>query len=240
MSNKSLRVTIALGLGALAIVSCSHDAAPTRPVAASRIIAVTGSVQSGYVGSVLALPLVVQADNGTRGVPNVPIEWRVTSGAGDLVSVRDGVSFTVTDPTGHASVLLRPTAPGAISVTASSPIVPGRVAAFNALVLPVPGVVIRILPGFDCGNASTFEGPDGSSDVTVPVGMVVEWVYADKAASWPCSANIQSTQVPVGGAPLGATLAAHERFQFVPTVAGTWVYVDAENGGRATLTAVAP
>jgi hypothetical protein len=70
--------------------------------------------------------------------------------------------------------------------------------------------------------------------------MVVEWVYADKAASWPCSANIQSTQVPVGGAPLGATLAAHERFQFVPTVAGTWVYVDAENGGRATLTAVAP
>jgi hypothetical protein len=239
VSNKSLRLTIALGLGALTSISCSHDA-PTRPGAATRIVAVEGSVQLGRVGTLLPLPLVVRADDGTRGTPNVPIEWRIASGAGELVSDRDGGPITVTNASGRASMFLRPTAPGTITVTASSPVVPGMVAGFNAFALAQPGVVIRIVPGFDCGDPSTFKGPDDSSDVTVPVGMVVEWVYADKAAFWPCSANIQSTQVPTGGAPLGATLGANERFQFVPNVAGTWVYVDAENGGRATLTAVAP
>src|SRR5512147_1291337 len=132
VSKKSLRLTSALVLGALAIVSCSHDAAPTMPVASSRIIAVRGSAQSGYVGTLLPLPLVAQADNGTRGVPNVPIEWRVTSGVAELVSVRDGVPFTVTDSIGHASAYLRPMAPGTITVTVSSPAVPETVAGFTA------------------------------------------------------------------------------------------------------------
>ena len=206
----------------------------------SRITPVGGTPQSGRVGTTLSLPLVVQVDNGSTGVPDVPIEWRITSGAGDLVGTSGGIPTAPTDASGHASAFLRPSAPGAITVTASTRTIPGTVATFSVFSLPVPGVVIHIVPGFDCGDPSTFKGPDGSSDVAVPLGVTVEWVYAEAAVNLPCTASIQSTKTPAGGQSFGAMLAVNERFQFVPTVAGTWEYVDSANGGRGTLTAIAP
>jgi hypothetical protein len=239
--NKFRTFAAALALGPLALAACSKQDAPTGPIE-PRMIAVGGNAQAGFVDSVLPLAFVVRVnDRSNRGVPGVPIEWRITSGTGDLVSVDDGAPFTVTDARGLAAVSVRPTAPGTITVTASTTTVPGALATFTAFARRVPDVVIHIDPGFDCGDPSTFRGPDSSSDVTVRVGAVVEWVYAESATSFfPCMAVVQSDTVPPGGAPFVGLLDVGARFQFVPEVEGTWVYVDANNGGRGTLTARVP
>lgn len=103
-------------------------------------------------------------------------------------------------------------------------------------------MVIQIVPGFDCGEASGFEDPEGSRNTAVRVGAVVEWVYGPQAqvGTFPCMARLRSATVPPGGMTFDETMNARDRFQFVPNVAGVWEYVDAMNGGSARLTAVAP
>jgi hypothetical protein len=241
MSMSKLAFAAAVALGPLALTACKHDDAPTEPIAPV-LVAIGGNAQSGFVDSVLPLAFVVRVkDRSNRGVPDVPIEWRITSGAGDLASVADGTPFTVTDSRGLAAVSLRPTALGFVTVAASTATLPGALATFSAFARRVPDVVIHIDPGFDCGDPSTFRGPDNSSDDTVKVGAVVEWVYGVQASPFfNCTAVVQSTTAPLGGSPFVGLMDLGGRFQFVPEVAGTWDYVDANNGGRGTLTAVAP
>jgi hypothetical protein len=230
-------VVAVAALGLLALAACGHDA-PTTPVAEPRIIVVSGSGQSGIVDSMLPVAFVVQLTDGTgRGIPNAALDWQVTSGAGDLLRVSGRAPFTTTDAFGRAAVLLRPTKLGPVTVTTSAPTLPGAKATFAAFGRRVPDVVVDIVPGFDCGDPSSFEGADGSSTVTVRVGEVVEWVYAKLVASaWGCTARLRSPVVPLGGSIVDAPLSVGDRFQFMPDVAGTWVFVDANNGGRGTVT----
>jgi len=231
-----LIVTMAT-LGLLALAACGHDA-PTTAIAEARIIVVSGNGQSGIVDSTLPVAFVVELTDGTgHGIPNAVLDWQVTSGAGDLLRVTGKAPFTTTDAFGRAAVLLRPTKLGPVTVTASAPALPGAKATFSAFGRRVPDVVVDIVPGFDCGDPSSFEGPDGSSTVTVRVGEVVEWVYAKLVTSaWGCTARLRSPVVPPGGSTVDAPLSAGDRFQFMPDVAGTWVFVDANNGGRGTVT----
>ena len=241
MNMRKLAFAAAMALGPVAVVACKQDA-PTVPID-PKLVAIAGDSQAGFVDSVFPLAFIVRINDGSssRGVPNVPIAWQITSGAGELVNVNDGTPITVTDARGFASVSIRPTVLGAITVTASTATLPGALATFTAFARRVPDVVIRVDPGFDCGDPSTFKGPDGSSDVSVPVGALVEWVYAESAVStFPCMAVVKSDTVPLGGAPFVGILNVGDRFQFVPDVAGTWGYFDANNGGRGTLTARAP
>ena len=240
MNMNKLAFAAAIALGPLALVACNRDA-PTDPIE-PRIVASGGNAQAGYVDSVFPSAFVVQVNDRTRkGVPDVRVEWTITSGAGELVNVKDEGPFTLTDARGFASVSVRPTVLGAITVTASTAAVPGVLATFTAFARKAPDIVIHIQPGLNCGDPSTFRGPDGSSDVTVPVGALVEWVYAESYSStFPCMAVVQSDTVPVGGTPFVGLLNGGDLFQFVPKVAGTWEYGDVNNGGRGTLTARAP
>src|SRR5689334_1732075 len=240
MSYKLLTIVAALAVSPLAVVACSKDRAPTAPKEA-RIVAVDGNGQSGFLDTTLPVAFVVRVtDAANQPLPNAAIEWRITAGAGDLLDARDGVPFTVTDASGVAAVFVRPTTLGGIVVTASTPAVPGVHATFSASARRRPDVVIQIFPGFDCGDPSGFEGPDGSRNTTVRVGAIVEWVYAVQAqpGTFPCMARVRSTTVPPGGNPFDDTLGAGDRLQFVPNVAGVWDYVDALNGGAATLTVI--
>jgi hypothetical protein len=233
---RSRRLVAASALGLLTLAACSHDA-PTTAVAEPRIIVVSGSEQLGFVDSLLPAAFVIELADGTgHGVPNATVDWQVTSGAGDLLRVTDGAPFTTTDRFGRAAVVLRPTTLGRVTVTASASTLPGATATFAAFARRVPDVVVDIVPGFDCGDPSSFEGPDGSSTVTVRVGEVVEWVYATFVTpAWGCTARLRSLLVPPAGLTVDATLNPGERFQFIPEVAGTWLFGDANNGGRGTL-----
>ena len=238
MSKRSLTFAAALAVGPLALVACGQEAA-TKPVDdPPRIVVSEGNAQTGHLETTLPSPLIVRvADATNRGVPNVSIDWRVTSGAAELLSVPDGAVGAVTDAAGRAAVLLRPTSLGAITVTASIASLPGAPATFTAFALRKPDAEILMAPGFDCGDASTFTGPDGSNDVTVRVGDVVEWVYTVPGLSyWPCTARLRSTTVPPGGASFDTFMNLQDHFQFVPDVVGTWTFIDATNGGRGTLT----
>ena len=234
---ESRRVTAGFAVCAFAAVACGRSE-PTRPTD-PRIAASAGNSQTAYVDDTLLFPLVVTVDDGRRhGMPNVPIEWRVTAGSAELVSRSGFLASATTNGSGHAGIGVRPTALGTITITATTPLVPGATATFTAFATRGTDVVIRIGPGFDCGDPSSFAGPDGSSDVTVPVGAVVEWDYIiEGPGNWPCQAHVQSLARPVGALGFDALLGRGERFQFVPTVAGTWEFTDANNGGRGTLTA---
>ena len=232
----SRRLVAVAALGLLTLAACSHDA-PTTAVAEPRIIVVSGSGQSGFVDSLLPVAFVIEIADGTgHGIPNATVDWQVTSGAGDLLRVTSGAPFTTTDRFGRAAVVLRPTTLGPVTVTASAPALPGATATFAAFGRRVPDVVVDIVPGFDCGDPSSFEGPDGSSTVTVRVGDVVEWVYAKYVTpAWGCTARLRSLVAPAAGSTVDATLSPGERFQLIPEVAGTWVFGDANNGGGGTL-----
>ncbi|MEP6621561.1 MAG: hypothetical protein ABJE47_19695 [bacterium] len=242
---RDARIRVALVALAM-IVACGRADAPTTVSESTpaRISAVQGTGQNVYVGATAPIPLAVRvtgADN--KGVPNVPVNWSVVTGAGDLDLASNGGTFAFTDSLGYAFVSFRPTDPGLHTVSASTPGLPSAVATWLVVARRVPNVVIRMDVSFDCDGATAFKGPDGSSDVTVHVGDVVEWAYGDGPATngFTCVAQFRSTSVPAGGNAIDAALALGERFQFVPNVAGTWAYQDVlYSTVKGTLTARAP
>ena len=65
-----------------------------------------------------------------------------------------------------------------------------------------------------------FVAPDGSDDVTIPLGASVEWKNLDSV-----SHTATSDDVPDGGDAFDSgLLGTNESFVFTPNVAGTWVY----------------
>jgi plastocyanin len=65
-----------------------------------------------------------------------------------------------------------------------------------------------------------FVAPDGSDDVTIPLGASVEWVNLDSV-----SHTATSDDVPAGGNAFDSgLLSLNETFVFTPNVTGTWVY----------------
>jgi hypothetical protein len=171
-------------------------------------------------------------------VPYMAVTWAITSGDGWLDGCHqpDGNPahrMTRTRPEdyrrGVASTYFGLTTFGTSTVVAAVPT--GVLVSPVTYTVRVTALVIN-LGEEDWGDDTGFFGPDHSSDVTAPVGATVEWVNHFE------SARIVSTSVPPGGASFDSgVLARGERFQFVPSMAGTWEYADQVSGATGTLAA---
>jgi len=242
----TIRRSISGSMFALLVVGsvAACDKVPTEQPIASHIAIFGGDDQVANAGSRLANPLsVLVTDRDGRGLPNVKVDWQITSGEGEFLSVSDGrpliQSFSVTNADGVARVLVQFTVPGTSTVAASVAGLQGSPLTFTATVFKPADLVIRFGPFFDCtplSDTSVFV----SNDVTVPVGATVEWRYAEWL-SQSCEARITSISVPPGGEPFDSGIVVPGLpFQFVPHVAGTWEYIDSINGGSGKLTAKTP
>lgn len=110
------------------------------PGAGSGLRVVSGSGQSDTIGRQLA-PFVAQVlDAGANPVPNEPVDWIVSSGAGTLTT-----RLVRTDAQGRASsTLTLSQRAGAVAVTATISRLGNRTLAFGASALPGP--IVRIRP----------------------------------------------------------------------------------------------
>lgn len=219
------------------LFACEDD--PLGPASPVAIAVVSGRDQVGKAGKLLSEPFVVRLTDARGGaIEGGVVVWRVASGAGDFGGPpgnRSHVVVRTTDGDGVASALFRPTALGAstVVVEAAGGRGPSATFATEATVM-----VIRIGYLFDCLDPSMFIGPDDTGDeVRVPVGTPVEWVGAEWVNP-ECGSRIASTSTPSGGESFDSGgFAFSERFQFVPSVAGTWTYADLHNGGSGAFTA---
>ncbi len=66
-----------------------------------------------------------------------------------------------------------------------------------------------------------YVAPDGSDDVTIPLGDSVEWVNLDQGIQHTATSN----EEPAGGNAFDiGLLNTNDTFVFTPNVMGTWVY----------------
>jgi len=228
-------------LGSLA--ACDRGARGVTEPIVSQITILGGDNQFATEGAKVAAPLSVRVtDGGNEGLPNVKVYWQITSGKGELLTLSDEPliqGFSVTNTNGVAQVLARFIVRGPNTVAASVTGRPDSQLTFTTLVYGPPDVVIRYSPLFDCtdrNDPSMFQ----PGDVTVPVGAIVHWVYAQGLPQG-CRARVTSSSGPPGGESFDSgPIGPGQVFKFVPRVAGRWEYTDTINGGSGTLTVVAP
>lgn len=179
-------------------------------------------------------------DGGGNPVPDVSVTWAVTSGGGRFIGGcflgNTGVTQTRTLPAGTGEPM-----PGGFATTWFVPTIYGR----STVAAAVPGVlaspvtftvdaaVLVIALDLEYGtDEPTFFAPDFSSEATVPIGAVVEWV------NYMPQARITSTSSPPGDAGFDSGhLSEGERFQLIADVPGAWVFVDQVSGATGSLTA---
>jgi hypothetical protein len=238
ISLKAATLAGSLIFASTTVTACGADASTQPPRLGTRIVDAGGNGQMAYADTILPKAFVVQVkgpDN--KGVAGVPVEWRITSGAGELLPAHDSVLIAATDASGLSSVTVRPSTLGLFTVNASTPASPGVGITFSASIRQRPDVVIRIQPGFDCGDPSTFVGPDSTSDVNVAVGALIEWTYPVSGfGGYTCTARLRTLTTPVGGTTFDQLLPINEVFQFRVDAVGVWTYSDALNGGTGSLT----
>jgi hypothetical protein len=234
------RVTVTASLpGAPDPVRFATDAsdpgAVLRIVAGNDHVGQAGELDEENPGLWKARRFEVQATDG-RGVPvpHLTVRWAITSG--DMLLVGCGAAgqqwppstWSRTRSDGIAYADYRLVAAGRATVAAAVPGVAVSPVNFTAT---ATAVVILLDDSWWRGGLGFF-GPDGSPDVTVPVGTPVEWANILEAA------RIVSTSAPPGGTSFDSgELGVNDRFEFVPRVAGTWAYVDQVSGSAGTLTA---
>lgn len=247
-----MRVSISVsgGLGVLlafVLVACAGD----DPMAPEEerdeppdydLVQLSGDEQAGKVGEELPERLEVRVtDAGGEGVAGAEVVWRTSRGAGDLMAspVADDFGSKVSDITGSdgvSSVSFRPTELGTLTVTAEAGGSGGPTVSFTT---EVDVLVIGFNRDPIDGDYfwTDLAGWHPYDDFVVPVGTPVEW----KAYSGILSivkARIRSTSVPPGGLSFDSgELASGDRFRFVPSVEGSWDFVEEETGTAGTLTA---
>jgi hypothetical protein len=201
---------------------------------ATAIAMVSGSDQVGKAGESLEMPFSVQVtDTAGEAVRHVHVYWSITSGAGHFPVPGGQASWTGTD--GIATMGFLPTALGTSTVSAAAAGLEGSPVSFTTeATILVIRLGRRFNPWTGFEGDPVFIGPEGGSDVTVPVGTPVEWSVIGGVEA----GRIASTSEPPGGEPFDSGLLNQgERFQFVPDVAGTWEYEDRVSGATGTLTA---
>lgn len=244
MSFRISRVSWARWLGVslgLATAGCGGTGPTgTEPVPAI-MVALSGDGQLALAGEILHPFAVSVSDASCEAVAGVRVSWAITGGAGllcldSLTDCEGGARSVITDERGRARIRFRPFQRGDATVTAS---VAGFEVSPVAFTTRVDGVLIRLSPLFDCTGSSDpvrFSDPLGSRDVAVPVGTRVAWEY-DASLAPGCTARVVSTAAPAGQGFDSGVLSPGERFEFVPSVAGTWEFEDQVSEGRGTLTA---
>jgi plastocyanin len=218
-------------VAAASLAACSDGIQPLAPreaPVAAALTVVSGDDQDGSAGLSFKPFVVRVTDHRGQGIPNVPVTWRLESGVGylgdNLWEPHTTIS-TRTNLAGGAQIIFHPTDLGPSTVTASvaeSSIPP---ATFTA----TAGIMVIFVSPWSWG----IFGPNNSADVTVPVGATVEWLVGFDGHI------LTSSATPSGGQSFrSATLGVNDRFQFVPTVAGTWKYFceihESEESGTLT------
>jgi hypothetical protein len=234
-------------LAIVVVIFGCNDQPSAGPLTSIHLTMVSGDSQTSVSDSFLPSPLTVQVVNDQKiGVPDVRIEWRVTAGAGDLLTFPARAPLTngysVTDSYGVASVVFRPVKYGISQVAASAPTIVGKQVVFTTMVTPpveedpLPSL-IKFGPMFDCTGTSDpylFE-PEAP---VVALGVPVEWWFMDWVYP-PCTAHLKSISEPPNGLPFeSGIMSPGRKFRFLPNVTGTWVYIDVASGGKGRFTVV--
>ncbi|MGD8494971.1 MAG: Ig-like domain-containing protein [Gemmatimonadales bacterium] len=235
----STRKLVAL-TAALALAACGGDSSTnpmdgggggtgggggggTEPQPAA-VVTVSGGGQQGRTLLALDNPLIVRVtDDAGTAVSGVTVSWSVTGG-GSL-----STTSTTTDTQGRASTTF--TAGPALGTSTVQAAVSG-VADPAEFTIETSIMVVRM-------SGTAFVAPDGSDDVTVPVGTTVEWRNFDQVQH-----TARSSDVPAGGQQISSGLMANgDTYPFTPMVEGTWTYFCEVHPGimvGATITATAP
>ena len=100
------RSSIAAILCSIAVAGCSPETTSPINPPAQRLIQVSGDLQEGVPGLMLADQLVVRVTDPLRAVAGVPVTWRVLAGAGVFLPA----ASTITDANGEAGVSFSPEA----------------------------------------------------------------------------------------------------------------------------------
>jgi hypothetical protein len=176
-----LRSWAIAGLLALSVLRCGENIGPTT---ATNIDPVSGTPQTGTVGSTLASPLVVKVtDNNNNAVPGVSVTWRAEGGG----SVSSETVKTSSDGQASVTRILGPT-PGDQTTTATVAGLQGSPVTFVATAVP--------------GN------PDGGIVITTdpPVAALTSEVF-DPAVQ-PVVVVTQPGGSPVSGQEVTASIAS--------------------------------
>jgi plastocyanin len=129
-----------------------------------------GDLQTGVINTVLATPVSVKAvDQFGNGVPNVAVDWAVTSGTAGLVPINGN-----TDGSGisNSTVTIGGTA-GAIVITATSGGLNGSPQTFNLTASPPP-IPVSVGSNFFTSGSN---GTTNPAIDTVAAGGAVQWTW---------------------------------------------------------------
>lgn len=231
------RTLIAL-TGAFALAACGGDSS-TDPgnggggdgggdgggggAQAAAIATVSGGSQTGRTLLALDDPLVVKVtDADGAAVSGVTVSWSV-SGGGSVSS-----STSTTNSQGQASVTFTAgpsLGTSTVQATVSGVPDPAEFAVETTI------MVVRM-------SGIAFVAPDGTDDVTVPVGTEVQWRNFDQVQH-----TATSSDEPAGGAAINTGFMSNGQTRsFTPMVEGTWTYFCEVHPGimvGATITATA-
>jgi hypothetical protein len=199
-SNGQAQVTVTLGTTAGAVTVTASVSGIATPVTFSLTVlagvpaaltVVSGTPQSGTVGTVLASPLVVKvADSYGNPVPSQAVSFLVTAGGGAL-----GAVSVMTAANGQAQTTWIPGAAGTNTVSAWVPAFPSIPAVtFTASAVPPAGIV----------SIGSGQGSPGAY-ASVPVN--INFAYPADGLSFSVMVS------PVGGAP---ALTGTGNFSFTP------------------------
>jgi plastocyanin len=176
-----------------------------NPVPAA-IAAVSGGGQTGRTLEALPNPLVVRVtDSGGATVSGATVTWTIAQGGGSL----SGASST-TNSQGQASIEFTP---GALIETSRIDATVNGVATAASFSVETSILVIEM-------DRTAFVAPNGTDEVTIPLGATVEFVNRDAMQH-----TATGSSMPPGTPMLNSGLMNQgDRYQYTPTVAGTWVY----------------
>lgn len=240
---------VAAGVLALVFAACGNDGPVDPPPASSAppdltMVPISGDGQLGKVGEELPEPLEVRVtDAGGEPLSGIEVVWSVDPDLGRLDTVTsDGfvvagsAIYDSTGSEGMSRATFRPSALGTLSVTAR---VPGARGSSVVFTTDVELVVIHFFAGLFDGFYfwTSLTGWDFEENFVVPVGTPIEW-RVSSSLSGETMARIRSIDAPGDGSAFDSgELGVGERFQFVPSVAGSWDFVEEESGTQGTLTA---
>lgn len=173
------------------------------------IAVVSGDAQSAKTQEAVSQPFVVavtDADGAT--VSGATVTWAVVDGPGSV-----SPTSSTTNAQGQASATFTGgTTLGTSSVRAS---VSGLTETADFSV-ETSTLVIRM-------QNTAFVGPNGTDDVTVPLGATIEWQNQDAVQH--SARSTSPDDVPPGGTEIQSGLLNNGgSFSFTPSVEGTWTY----------------